>query len=172
MSLLNPLNWFSAATDASVAAGPPYVGEEKPTAAPAVPSSAPAAPAVPSSAPSTPAPAPVDVPSSSSSKPRLYFPAPPLIQSFTRYQDVNNDSNLQHIETLFFLERTQECIKRDKSWKKFKKFSKYLKGDEGYEIMHKLLRLFVKRGNTNWYDLKMQQELVMDFIKFKLSKIN
>jgi hypothetical protein len=152
---------FGAATDASVAAGPPYVGEETPAAAP-----------IPVAAPATPSAASVDVPSSSSSKPRLYFPAPPLIQSFTRYQDVNNDSNLQHIETLFFLERTQECIKRDKSWKKFKKFSKYLKGDEGYEIMHKLLRLFVKRGNTNWYDLKMQQELVMDFIKFKLSKIN
>jgi len=124
----------------------------------------PATPATPSAS--------VDVPSSSSSKPRLYFPAPPIIQSFTRYQDINNDSKLQDMETLFFLERTKECIKRDKSWKKFKKFSKYLKGEEGYEIMHKLLRLFVKRGNTNWYDLKMQQELVMDFIKFKLSKIN
>ena len=147
----NPLNWLNAATDALNASSPGTAS----------------APPAPSGTPSAPTPT-----ATTPSKPQLYFPAPPLIQSFTRYQDVYNDSNLQHIETLFFLERTQECIKLDKSWKKLKKFSKYLKGDEGYEIMHKLLRLFVKRGNTNWYDLKMQQELVMDFIKFKLSKIN
>jgi hypothetical protein len=37
--------------------------------------------------------------------------------------------------------------------------------------MHKLLKLFVRKGNTNWYDLKIQQSLVKDYIKHKLNKL-
>ncbi len=100
-----------------------------------------------------------------------YFPAPPIITTYHQYQDVNNDTYLQQKETLYFLDKTLDWIKNEKSFKKLKKFSKYLKGPDGYEIMHKLLRLFVKRGNTNWYDLKIQQSLVKDYIKHKLSKL-
>ncbi len=99
------------------------------------------------------------------------YPAPPIISSITSYQNVNTDSNLQDMETRYFLNKIIECITYDNSWKKLKKLKKYFKNDEGYEITYKLLRLFVKRGNTNWYDLKIQQELVMDFIKHKLSKL-
>ena len=100
-----------------------------------------------------------------------YFPAPPIIQTYHKYQDVNNDTNLQHKETLYFLGKTIDWIKYDKSFKSLKKFEKYFKGADGYEIMYKLLKLFVKRGNTNWYDLKIQQDLVKDYIKHKLSKL-
>jgi hypothetical protein len=148
---------FSAAVDASAASAPPGVGDPVPATPPAPAPSDPVPPA-----PSAPV---------SSSKPLLYFPAPPIISSITRYQDINNDSKLQNMETEYFLERTKEYIKHDKSWKKLKKFSKYLKGEDGYEITYKILRLFVKRGNTNWYDLKIQEELVMDFIKHKLTKL-
>jgi hypothetical protein len=99
-----------------------------------------------------------------------YFPAPPLITTYHQYQDVNKDDNLQHMETLYFLDKTLDWIKHDKSFKKFKKFEKFLKGPEGYEIMHKILKLFVRRGNTNWYDLKIQKSLVKDYIRHKLSK--
>ena len=144
-------NLFSAASDVSAASAPPYTSPADP---------APAAPA----APADPAP-------TSSSTPQLYFPAPPIISSIRSYQDINNDTKLQDMETEYFLERTKQYIKHDKSWKKLKKFSKYLKGEDGYEIIYKILRLFVKRGNTNWYDLKIQEELVMDFIKHKLTKL-
>lgn len=100
-----------------------------------------------------------------------YFPAPPVISTYHQYQDVNNDPNLQHTETLYFLDKTLEWIKYDKSYKKLKKFERYLKGPNGYEIIHKLLKLFVRKGNTNWYDLKVQQSLVKDYIKHKLSKL-
>ena len=100
-----------------------------------------------------------------------YYPAPPVISTYHQYQDVNNDPNLQHTETLYFLDKTLEWIKYDKSYKKLKKFERYLKGPNGYEIIHKILKLFVRRGNTNWYDLKVQQSLVKDYIKHKLSKI-
>ena len=66
---------------------------------------------------------------------------------------------------------TLDWIKHDKSFKSLKKFEKYLKGPNGYDIMHKLLKLFVKRGYTNWYDLQVQQNLVKAFIKHKLSKL-
>ncbi len=101
----------------------------------------------------------------------LYYPAPSLITTIHKYQDVNNDSYLQQKETVYFLDKTIDWIKHDKSFKKLKKFERYLKGENGYTIMHKLLKLFVKRGNTNWYDLKIQQSLVKDFIKHKLNKI-
>ncbi len=100
-----------------------------------------------------------------------YYPAPPVIATYHKYQDVNNDPNLQHTETLYFLDKTLDWIKHDKSFKKLKKFEKYLKGVDGYEIMYKLLKLFVRKGNTNWYDLKVQKSLVKDYIKHKLSKL-
>jgi hypothetical protein len=101
-----------------------------------------------------------------------YFPAPPVITTYHQYQDINNDSYLQDRETTYFLDKTIDWIKHDKSFKKLKKFERYLKGPNGYTIMHKILKLFVRRGDTNWYDLKIQQSLVKDFIKHKLSKIN
>jgi hypothetical protein len=134
---------------------------------------------------STPVSAPVSMPVSTQNNPSFsvstqtaapqkqykYFPAPPVITTYHQYQDVNNDSYLQQKETLYFLDKTLDWIKNDKSYKKLKKFEKYLKGPDGYEIMHKLLKLFVRRGNTNWYDLKVQQSLVKDYIKHKLSKL-
>ena len=101
-----------------------------------------------------------------------YYPPPPIISSIHHYQDINNDTNLQTKETVYFLDLTLEMIQYNNSWRKLKKFKKYIKGEDGYQIIYKLLRLFVKRGNTNWYDLKMQKQLVLDFIKFKLSKID
>ena len=105
------------------------------------------------------------------SKPKLYFPPPPIIQTYHQYQDVNNDKHLQNTQTLYFLNKTIDWIKYDKSYSSLKKLQKYFKSPDGYEITYKLLKLFVKRGNTNWYDLKIQQDLVKDFIKHKLSKL-
>ena len=110
-------------------------------------------------------------PAATPTKQYKYYPAPPVITTYHHYQDVNNDNNLQHTETMYFLDKTLDWIKHDKSFKSLKKFEKYLKGPNGYDIMHKLLKLFVKRGYTNWYDLQVQQNLVKAFIKHKLSKL-
>jgi hypothetical protein len=114
------------------------------------------------------------VPSTPTTTPQTqfkYFPAPPVITTYHQYQDVNNDSYLQEKETLYFLDKTLDWIKEEKSFKKLKKFERYLKGPDGYTIMHKILKLFVRKGNTNWYDLKIQKSLVKDYIKHKLSKL-
>jgi hypothetical protein len=154
---------LSAGTDAMNSSSPGTAVNAEET----IPASAPE----PASAPApSPAPESSSAPKSSSSS-YVYYPAPPIISSIYNYQNVNNDNNLQDMETRYFLNKITECIKYDKSWKKLKKLQKHFKGDDGYEITYKLLRLFVKRGNTNWYDLKMQQDLVLDFIKHKLSKL-
>ena len=98
-----------------------------------------------------------------------YYPAPPIISSYYKYQNVNVDPNLQNKVTTDFHRKVLEWIKHDKSFKKFKKFEKELKSEVGYEMIHKILKLFVKRGNTNWYDLKEQNSLVKDYIKHKLN---
>jgi hypothetical protein len=87
------------------------------------------------------------------------------------YQDVNADKQLQYSITDYFLEKTIDWMKHDKSYKKVKKFLRYLTGPDGEEIMHKILRLFVKKGETNWYDLKIQKSLVKNYIKHRLAKL-
>ncbi len=114
---------------------------------------------------------PTHTPTITPQKTYKYFPAPPIISTYHQYQDVNNDSNLQHMETLYFLDKTLDWIKTDKTFNKLKKVEKYLKGPDGYEIMYKLLKIFVRKGNTNWYDLKVQKSLVKSYIKHKLSKL-
>ena len=100
-----------------------------------------------------------------------FFPAPPIIPTYYQYQDVNADTKLQNTVTLYFLEKTIDWLKYDKEFKKVKKYLKYINGSDGYTIIYKLLKLLVKRGNTNWYDLKIQTNLVKDFIRHKLSNL-
>ncbi len=87
------------------------------------------------------------------------------------YQDVNADKKLQYSITNYFLDKTIDWMKTDKSFKKVKKYLRDLNGPDGEEIMHKILRLFVKKGDTNWYDLKIQKSLVKDYIRHKLAKL-
>ena len=98
-----------------------------------------------------------------------YYQPPPYISTIYRYQTVNNDKELQRKVTNFFLEKTKEWIKKDKTFSK--NYQSNIKNEEiGFKIIHNILKLFVRKGNTNWYDLKEQKQLVKDFIKYKLSK--
>jgi hypothetical protein len=103
---------------------------------------------------------------------QIYTPyVPTYVPTTYRYQDVNADKQLQYIVTSHFLQKTIKWMKEDSSYAKIKKYSSALKGPQGYDIMHKILRLFVKNGYTNWYDLKAQSSLVKQFIRHKLNKI-
>ena len=101
---------------------------------------------------------------------QLYFPAPPIITSYYKYQNVNADQKLRKRVTNYFLDEIIDLIKTDKQYKKLKRHLRILKGDDGYDIIYHLLRLFVKRGDTNWYDLKIQYDLVMRYMKHKLNE--
>ena len=101
----------------------------------------------------------------------VYFQPPPFIQTTIKYQDVNNDKKLQNSVTVNFQEKTIMWLKTESNFNKCKKYLSKLEGPHGYKIIHKLLKLFVKKGNTNWYDLEDQSILVKDFIKYKLSRL-
>jgi hypothetical protein len=98
-----------------------------------------------------------------------YFPPPPIITSYYKYQNVNIDPRLQNMVTTEYQKKVLNWIKNDNAFKKFKKFEKELKTEIGFEMIHKILKLFVKRGNTNWYDLDIQNSLVKEYIRHKLN---
>jgi hypothetical protein len=98
----------------------------------------------------------------------IYFEPPPFIETVYKYQNVNIDKDLQNKVTMKFLNKTINWIQDDSNFNKYKKYLSLMKSDEGYDIIHKILRLFVKKGNTNWYDLSRQESLIKDFIKYKL----
>lgn len=100
-----------------------------------------------------------------------YYPPPPFIPSIYSYQNVNLDENLQHNISMIFKQYTINWLQYDKSFKPVKKYLKNIKGQNGETIIRKILNLFVVRGNTNWYDLELQVELVKQFILHKLRKI-
>ena len=100
---------------------------------------------------------------------RYYFQPPPFVSTrYYKYINVNDDKLLHEKETTYFLNKTIGWIDNDNRFKTSKKYLSKLKSDDGYAIMHKLLKLFVRKGNTNWYDLKIQKDLVKDYIRHKL----
>ena len=101
---------------------------------------------------------------------KTIFPAPPLITTFHEYQDVNKDPNLRKNVTEFFYKKSIKWVSKYSEFKPAKKHLKLLKSLDGYKLIYKLLRKFVKKGNTNWYDLRDQYPLVKDYIRFKLSE--
>lgn len=101
---------------------------------------------------------------------QLYFPAPPVILSYREYQNVNADKRLQNMVTEKFLKKLKIWLKEDPKFKSVKKFKKIIDSDEGYDVIHNILRILVKRGRTNWYDLDLQQGLVKKYILFKLKE--
>ena len=114
--------------------------------------------------PSTPDPTSVQNPTSIK-----YYQPPPYIISYYKYQTVNADKELQRKVTNYFIERTLSWVKKDSNFSKYK-LSTVKNDTSSFNIIHHILKLFVKKGNTNWYDLKEQEDLVKNFIKYKLSK--
>jgi hypothetical protein len=90
---------------------------------------------------------------------KTYFVQPPFVSTrYYKYTDVNDDELLQEKETDYFLAKTINWINTDSRFKTSKKYLSKLKNEEGYHIIHKILKLFVRKGNTNWYDLKVQKD--------------
>ncbi len=101
----------------------------------------------------------------------LYSQPITYVPTTYRYQNINNDKNLQNLETTYYLEKTIEWMKHDSSYSKVKKYLSSLRGENGYEIIYKILRMYVKQNNTNWYDLKAQKILIKQYIRHKLKQL-
>tara|TARA_B110000977_G_scaffold201234_1_gene294889 strand:+ start:4761 stop:5141 length:381 start_codon:yes stop_codon:yes gene_type:complete len=95
----------------------------------------------------------------------------PHIKSYYEYIDVNQDKKLQKNVTMFFYrEMIDNWIINDIQYKKFKN-KKLLKKKDGLQLIYKILNKLVKKGETNWYDLRdPQYELTKDFIFYQLNK--
>lgn len=98
------------------------------------------------------------------------FYVPAFIRSYRKENNtINNDPNLQSNVTNYFIDKLLPVIKKNKSLKKY--YNKIDKTDEGFEAIRKLLNLLVKRGETNWYDLRLQKSLVLKYLVHKLENL-
>jgi len=102
---------------------------------------------------------------------KRYYPVPavPLLTTY-EYQDVGKNMELRKDVSRYFLEKVLGWIKEDKSYKKVKKFESALKSSNGLAIIYNLLRLYVRNGKANWYDLRdtYNYPIVKDYLKYKL----
>ena len=99
---------------------------------------------------------------------KVIFVPPPVITTYREFQDVNYDKRLQRRVSIYFLE---EILKNIDRYRLLKPYQKYLDSKEGLKLIHHLLRRFVERGGTNWYDLrKPQYDLTMDYLHYSLNR--
>lgn len=99
---------------------------------------------------------------------KLIFPPPPFITTYREFQDVNLDKRLQKKVSVYFL---KQILNNLDTYKLLKPKQKYLESKEGLKLVHHLLKRFVERGGTNWYDLREPQyDLTMDYLYYSLNR--
>lgn len=101
---------------------------------------------------------------------RKYYPPPAYIKSYLEYEDINKDPELQLRVTNFFVRKIIKWINTDKSFKHLKQHKDEILSDDGYELVHKILKKFVKDFNIKWYELRENYKVVKDYFKFRLVK--
>jgi hypothetical protein len=100
-----------------------------------------------------------------------YFLPPPIINSQLVYQNINKDPNLRKSVTNFYLKKVIKWLSSYDEFKHAKKSLKYIKSENGYNIIYNLLRHYVNKNNTNWYDLKESYINVKDYLRYKLGNL-
>ena len=101
---------------------------------------------------------------------KRYYPVPTPLLTTYEYQDVGKNMELRKDVSKFFLEKVLNWIKEDKSYNKVKKFESALKSSNGLTIIYNLLRLYVRNGKANWYDLRdtYNYPIVKNYLLYKL----
>ena len=98
---------------------------------------------------------------------KKYYPQPPLINSVIKYENINKDPNLRKLMTNFYLKKSIKWINKYEEFNASKKILYKIESNSGYEIIYNLLRNFIKKSKTNWYDLKDKDKyfIIKDFLK-------
>lgn len=104
---------------------------------------------------------------SSFSKLAPYTYVPPVIGEV---YDVGKDMKLRKSVTDFYYEKILKWIATDKEFSHHKKDLVYLKTKAGYKYVYYLLRLYVKNGRANWYDLRdtINYPNIKKYLNFKI----
>ena len=100
-----------------------------------------------------------------------YIRLPTYVRKINIYQNVNTDPKLRNKVTLYFQEIYIDYLKNKSSNKKAKSFLSEIKGKKGYNIVYNLIKLYVKKNKENWYDLKKNKRLVLNFFNQYLSNM-
>lgn len=87
----------------------------------------------------------------------MYIPQPLFVRKVIKYQNVNKDKGLRQNVTNIFLEEYLNYLKINS------KIYKKINSKDGYDIIYKMLRIYVKRYKKNWYDLEKQKRSVILF---------
>lgn len=102
---------------------------------------------------------------------KTYFIPPMYNQRVYEYQNINKDKRLRVDMTQFYYTKIIKWIENEEFFFKYKKLLPFLKTNKGFKYVYTLLRIFVRRTELNWYDLKDNYEVVKDFLQHKLASI-
>ena len=103
---------------------------------------------------------------------KRYYPVPAFLPGTIEYQDVGKNMNLRNEITNYYLEKTINWMETDKNFRNVKKYLKHIKSKDGFQIIYNLLRLYVKNGRANWYDLRdpNNSHVIKEYLKYKLAE--
>ena len=101
-----------------------------------------------------------------------YYPVPYVPPGVIEYQDVGQNMNLRNEITNYYLEKTINWMETDKNFRNVKKYLKHIKSKDGFQIIYNLLRLYVKNGKANWYDLRDSNNspVLKDYLRYKIGE--
>jgi hypothetical protein len=102
---------------------------------------------------------------------RKYYPPPPFLYTTFEYQDVGTNMKYRTEVTDFFYQKVLKWIQSYKEFSHLKKHLPFLKSNEGFKYIYELLRLFTKKSNINWFDLRDNYPVVKDFLRFRIGNV-
>jgi hypothetical protein len=79
-----------------------------------------------------------------------------------KYFDLNEDENVRYRMTIYYQYEFIKLFNNNKKYKKY--YNKILNKKIGYEITYNLLKLYIKKYKTNWYDLPHESANIIKFI--------
>lgn len=102
---------------------------------------------------------------------KRYYPPPAYIYSSYQYQDVGADMRYRTEITKFFQQKVLKWIQSYKEFSHLKKHYDFINSKQGLVYIYNLLKLFCKKSNINWFDLRDNYNVVKDFLRFKIGNV-
>ena len=88
---------------------------------------------------------------------------------YYKYINVNKNKDLRKSVTTFFHKKLIKWINEYSDFKHLKKHLKKIETNEGYEIVYKLIKTFLKKNYLKWWDTKEHYFIIKDYLKVKVT---